>query len=382
MTMTETPNDVQTRLNVDFYLLASLTVIICGFGIMMVTSASSVISLTTYGSAWTMTQRQVEALALGGMLAFWISHWSIRVIRMWTAPLTMAVVALLVLVLKFGDEVAGQKNWIRLPLGFKLQPSEFAKLALVMFSAQVIAYGLKRKRRLVALLWPVLLVTAVVLVLVYAEKDLGTPIILAGIGISVLFASGVPGRLIGLISAGGAIFVIAVSLTGPDYRLNRFRAWLSPSSFPDTYGYQLMHGQYALADGGLFGHGLGHSTEKWGALPAPHTDFILAVIGQELGLIGTIGALVAIVAIIWAGFRIASHTEDDFSRMVAFGVSAWIAIQTIVNVGAIVRAVPITGVTLPFVSYGGSSLIPLLIAIGVLLAIARETSRIQTAKAQ
>ena len=179
-----------------------------------------------------------------------------------------------------------------------------------------------------------------------------------------------------LFRSAGMAAVIAISLLpGSGYRLERFSGWLNPAADPNGAGYQILHGQYALASGGLLGNGLGQSVEKWGALPAAHTDFILSIIGEELGLLGTIAVLGLLCTVIFTGFTIAEKSQDDFGRMVAFGVSTWLALQTMVNLGAIVRFLPITGVPLPFVSYGGSSLLPTLAAMGLLLAVARDTAR-------
>ena len=369
----------KASLNFDFIMLASATGALCVTGLVMVASASSVISVRETGSAWAYEQKQIIAMIVGGFLLYQISKIRVSVFRFLTYPIFLVSIGGLVLVLAIGREVGGQKNWIATPFG-NLQPSEYAKLGLVMACAMWVSTQLKRRASFWFILAGPVVFSLVVVILVLAERDLGTPLILGGIALAILFASGISWRWMASLSTIAVLLIAAYSIFGPAYRLNRFKAWLSPESFPDTYGYQLLHGQYALASGGLLGNGLGQSTEKWGALPAPHTDFILAVIGEELGVLGTMAIMLMLMVLIFSGTRIAAKTDDDYSRMLAFGVVTWIALQSIVNVGAIVRALPITGVPLPFISYGGSSLIPAMAAVGVLLAIARENAAKQKAR--
>ncbi|MEY4322746.1 MAG: putative lipid flippase FtsW [Actinomycetota bacterium] len=357
----------------DFIVLSSVVIGLCITGMVMVTSASSVVSMRETGSAWNYAQKQLFAMIIGGVMMYYASRLKMSFVRMMTIPLFFISSAGLVLVLLIGKEVAGQKNWIYTPFG-NLQPSEYAKLALIMTCAGWVTRQLRNNGSVRMILAGPVVFSLWFVGWVVAERDLGTPIIIGGIALGILFAAGTSWRTMMALFSGAIVAIAAYSIFGPAYRLNRFKAWFSPESFPDTYGYQLLHGQYALARGGLLGQGLGQSTEKWGALPAPHTDFILAVIGEELGIIGTVGIVSLLGLLIAMGIRIAAKSRDDYSRLLAFGIVTWIAVQTIVNVGAIVRALPITGVPLPFVSYGGSSLIPAMAAMGILLAIARENA--------
>lgn len=371
-------------LNSSFLVLAGSLTLLCVLGLIMVASASSVESAQLYGSSWAMLQRQVLGMIGGGIAAYGFSRLSMKWMRIVSWPLMMLSVALLGYTLKFGVEVGGQRNWIRLPFSLQFQPSELAKLALVLFCAHMIANNIAHVHSRLRTSISIVFASCVIIGLVLLERDLGTPIILAGIALSILYASGLPGRWIAGMMGIGVLGVAALSLLpGSSYRIDRFLAWLNPAADPQGYGYQILHGQYALASGGIFGNGLGQSIEKWGALPAAHTDFILSIIGEELGLFGTLMVLFLLMVIVFTGFRIAEHASDDFGRMVAFGVSTWIAVQVMVNVGAIVRFLPITGVPLPFVSYGGSSLIPTIAAMGLLLAVARNTGpRVRVVAAQ
>lgn len=373
----EMQRDEETRSSSNFlYLvLAGALTLLCVIGLIMVASASSVESAQLYGSSWSMLQKQVIAMGFGAFLAYWFSKLTMKWVRIVSWPLMLAALGLLIFTLKFGIEVGGQKNWIRLPLGAQFQSSELAKLALVLFCAHMIANGIAHGHNKWRTTAGIGLASAVIVGLVLAERDLGTPIILAGISFSVLYASGMPRQVLWGLLGTGVVGVAALSLLpGMSYRVDRFAAWLNPAADPQGYGYQILHGQFALASGGIFGNGLGQSVEKWGGLPAAHTDFILSIIGEELGLFGTLIVLGLLCTIIMTGFAIAERSTDDFGRMVAFGVSTWLALQTMVNLGAIVRFLPITGVPLPFVSYGGSSIAPTMAAMGLLLAVARNNA--------
>ncbi len=360
----------------DFQILAFMLAAISALSLFFIASASAIVSLNEYGTSWGMLQRQIIAMIAGAAFMTLIARRSLSLLRKLSPLLVVIAIALLVYVLIAGKSVAGQKNWIMLPMNFSFQPSEVAKLALVVFCAQVISAGIAHGSVGTWTYATLMMATGVIVFLVLLERDLGTPIILAGIATSIFYVAGLRKRYLALGWLFGAVAVIGYSFAGAGtYREERFLAWLDPFSAPQTYGYQILHGQYALASGGLWGVGPGNSTQKFGALPAPHTDFILAVIGEEFGIIGTTVVIGSLIAVFVMALRISERALDDFGRLAAFGIAMWIAVQTIVNVGAIVRALPITGVPLPFYSYGGSSAAITLVAMGLLLAIARDTHR-------
>lgn len=364
----------RVHLNTEFKLLFGSVTMLCVVGWILLTSASNAIAARETGDSWFYSKRQFLALVVG-MLGCWLfSRLQVRWIRALAWPIYGLSIAALLLVLLIGREVGGQRNWIYLGGGFNFQPSELAKLGMVLASALWIRYARQSGLTRGALLAGLFLLDGAVIGLVMAEGDIGTPFILLGIALSILVVAGLPGRWI--MGAGGLVLLgIATVLTlGPSFRSDRIRAWLRPEDYATTDGYQLLHGKFALADGGWLGQGFGQSSEKWGGLPAPHTDFILPVIAQELGVIGTALVLTPLITLIFVAFHIADNSSDDYERMVAFGIASWIAVQTVINLGAIVQALPITGVPLPFVSYGGSSMVPLLVAVGVLLGIARHNS--------
>ena len=213
---------------------------------------------------------------------------------------------------------------------------------------------------------------------VLAEGDFGNPVILGCIGLAILIVSGAPWRLLWFAGGAGLIGGVVIIATGSSYRFRRIASWLNPDKYANSDGYQLLNGKYALADGGWFGHGLGNSSEKWGGVPAPHTDFILPIIGQELGLAGTATVMFLLLFVILVAFRIADHSTHYYDRLVAFGIATWLTVQTLVNVGGVTQLFPITGVPLPFVSYGGTSTIFLMVAMGLLFSISRHNSTVES----
>jgi cell division protein FtsW len=296
----------------------------------------------------------------------------VRVLRALAYPALLVSIGLLILVVipGLGVEVNGSRNWLRIA-GFQFQPSELSKLALVLWGADLLA----RKERLLGqskhLLIPLLPVAALILLLVLAGGDLGTSLILMAIVAALLFFGGARWTVLAGL-AGIALLAIGLLSVTTGYRIKRITSWLDPSGDPLGAGWQALHGQYALASGGWFGLGLGAGREKWGALPEAHTDFILAVIGEELGLVGTLVVLVLFGVIAYCGLRIGLSATDTFVRLGAATITTWLLAQAFINIGAVLGVLPITGIPLPLVSYGGTSLLVTLTAIGVLLAFARH----------
>ncbi|MEI6623144.1 MAG: putative peptidoglycan glycosyltransferase FtsW, partial [Actinomycetes bacterium] len=269
-----------------------------------------------------------------------------------------------------GTKVNGQTNWLSLGGPFQLQPSEFAKYALILWIAQVLSSRSDRVDSWRTLLLPIAPVSGVFLFLILAEGDLGTCLVIMPIITGMLLVGGAPKKLFGWIGISAVAVVLLMSIAAP-YRLARFSSWLDPGAAADGAGYQVIHGQYALATGGWWGVGLGASREKWGFLPEAQTDFIFSVIGEELGLVGTLSILGLFVALAVVIFHIAQRTDDLFVRLATTGFGVWIVAQAIINIGTVLGLLPVTGLPLPLVSYGGSSLMFTLMAIGTLLAFAR-----------
>lgn len=356
----------------DYGFLLGATLLLLIIGLIMVMSASTVVSFRTTGSSYTLFLRQLLFAVLGVVAMIALSRMPVAFFRRMAYPaIVVAFISLiLVLVPGIGVEVNGQRNWISLGGPFRLQPSEFAKLALIIWAANLLARRRDRVTGWKSLMIPLAPVAGAMLFLILMEGDLGTTLVMMPMLAAMLLVAGAPMRLFAWLGAGVVTLIGLMSITTP-YRLQRFATWLDPASDPTGTGWQVLHGQYALATGGWWGVGLGASREKWGFLPEAQTDFILAVIGEEVGLVGTLSvlALFAVIALVIA--QIAMRADNDFVRLATTGVGIWIVAQALINIGAVVGALPITGLPLPLVSYGGSSLTFTLMAVGMLLAFAR-----------
>ena len=346
-------------------------------GLVMVLSAGSVSATQGYdGNPFWYFQRQAIYALVGVVLAILLSRMPPSAWRKLGFPL-LVVTAILMLIAAHpsaGTSFYGASRWIDLgPL--TLQPSEFAKLFLVAVSASILTKKWVKLDELGHLVLPLAPVAGLVAVLGILQRDLGTTLILCVSVFLMLFVAGVRLRYLTVAGLAG-LAGIAYLILGESYRRARFvEAYLRPWDDPQGSGYQLIQGLIALASGGWFGSGLGTSRAKWDFLPNAHSDFIFAVIGEELGLVGALVVLVAFGVLIYAGMRIAIHAQGIFERLLAAGVIAWIGTQAIVNLGAVTGILPITGVPLPLVSFGGTALVITLAGIGVLLSVARASAR-------
>lgn len=358
-----------------YYVLLGASALLLLLGIVMVFSASSIRAFSVLGSSLAIVSKQVLWVGIGLPALWFASRLPVRAWRLLAYPALLASLALLVLVAVAGTEVNGNRNWLDFGGPFRIQPSELAKLALILWGADLLA----RKDRLLHqwkhLCVPFLPVAMLVLGLVLVGGDLGTAVIITAISGALLFFAGAPLRLFvaGAVPAG---LVVAWMVNTHSTRLRRITDWLQPEQAdPLGGGMQALHGKFALASGGWWGAGLGASKEKWGALPEAHTDFIFAILGEELGLVGTLAVLALLGAIGWAGMRVAFEAQEPFVRLAASGVTVWLLVQALVNVGAVLGLLPIMGVPLPLVSYGGSALLPTMLAVGLLLSFARRPNR-------
>lgn len=355
-----------------FWLIVVLVTILCLTGVVMVLSASSIASLRQYGSPWHFFIRQSGWLVVGSLgfaLALRVDHqrW-----RRFARPGMVVCVGLLfaVLVPGIGVRTAGASRWLGTS-SLQLQPSELAKLALVIFAADLL------DRRADARNWryqmmPVVGLLVVVGVLVMAQPDMGTTMVLACIAVGMLYTAGIPGRpLAGLLGGGAASFLL-LAVAAP-YRWRRMTAFLNPSKDPTNTGYQATQATLALSHGHVLGDGIGSSIASYGYLPNAQTDFIFAVIGEETGLLG--GLLLSGLFVVFAlvGTRVTCRAPSRYAALLAAGITAWLVGQAIINIGAVVGLLPVTGVPLPFVSFGGSSLVIAMFAAGMLANIAKQS---------
>jgi cell division protein FtsW len=356
-----------------YYALVIATFGLLFIGMVMILSASTTVSYKQFNNQYIIFLRQLMFAAIGVVLMMAISRLPKVFFLKWSVVALVISIVLLILVLipSIGISVAGQRNWISLWGPFRLQPSEVAKLTLIVWGSAVLSKQIRSKTTTWQnLLIPVFPVGLIITVLVIFEGDLGTTLIIGPILLSLFYAVGAPMKLFTWSAMAGLLAILYLSIQ-ETYRIQRFLSWISPTVENQDAGWQVTHGKYALASGGWTGIGLGASREKWGWLPAAHTDFIFAVVGEEIGLVGTIIVLIFIGTIAYVALTLARETNDRFTKLIATSVMAWIVVQSIINIGAVLGLLPVTGVPLPLVSYGGSSLIFTLAAIGVLMAVLR-----------
>lgn len=345
---------------------------LCITGLVMVLSASSVDALHTFGRPWHYFARQAVSVGLGAAALFVTSRIDYHLWRKFAVPMVVGVAFLLFLVLipGIGQTVYGARRWLGAgPLQF--QPSELAKLALVIFAADVLARH-PPSREGPTSVYVTGGATLAILVLVMAQPDMGTSMVIGGTVISVLILGGIPWNLLWTGLAGTVAFGSLVAVVEP-YRLERLKSFADPWDSASGSGYQVVQSLVGLGSGGIRGLGLGASRAKWGFLPNAHTDFIFAIIGEELGLFGGIGVVGLFVALGVYGIRAASKAPDAFGALVAGGVTAWLVGQGALNMATVVGALPVTGVPLPFVSVGGTSTIFGMAAAGIVVNIARQS---------
>ena len=356
----------------NFYILAVSSLALSVIGLVMVFSASSIHSLDTRGNAVAIVLRQGFFFALSIPLAIYLSQRSLTQWR-WLARFGLLISVAILAILQIpgvGKTVNGNTNWIALPF-VDVQPSEISKFLLILWASYLLANQEKNGKTRInvfALITPGFMV---VIFLILLGRDLGTACVVAAILGGLLFVSGVELRLLGTLVAAGAV-VLAALIATAGYRAARFLVVLDPFAAEQykNAGWQPAHSLLGLASGGIFGVGLGGSRQKWGNLAEAHTDFIISVIGEELGLLGTLATILLFTGLIFAIFRIAMRATDPMVRFTCAGIGIWIAVQCIFNIGSAISVVPVVGVTLPLISYGGSSLIATYIALGFVLGAA------------
>ncbi len=353
-----------------YYLLLGASALLLTIGLIMVLSASSVSSYRGTGDSYTVVKRQLLWVIIGLPAAWLASRLPHQWIRQLAWPGYIVSLTLLLLTTFLGEERNGNQNWLALgPLA--IQPSEIAKLGLVLWAANIYARKERRLDRVHEIMIPVVPGMMLATGLVVAGKDLGTALVLFAILLAMLWVVGAPARL--FVFATSIIGVVALFLaTTNSERRERLTSFVDPFTDFHGTGWQPAHGLYALSTGGWFGQGIGASTQKWGDLPEAHTDFIFAVLGEELGLVGTLLVISLFFTIAYAALRVALHTTDPFTRYMSFGIIVWLLGQMMINVGMVLALLPVIGIPLPLVSYGGSALLPSLVALGLLIGFARR----------
>lgn len=357
----------------EYLALLTVVVVLNLVGLVMVLSASSVAALDTYASSWHLFWRQLQWVVLGALALAGTSRMDYRLIRRAILPM-LAISALLllaVLIPGLGHQVSGSSRWLGKG-SIRFQPSEVAKLALVAYAAEVLSVRADAVGDWKAVLRPILIVVALFGCLVMLQPDMGTTIVMTIAVATVIFVGGVRLRHLALSGAGLMTLGLVAALAEP-YRRARMLSFANPWANASDSGYQVVQSLIALGSGGWTGVGLGASRAKWLFLPNAHTDFIFAIIGEELGLVGCFMVLGLLLAFLVFGVRVVLRAPDRFGMLLAAGIVGWIVGQSLVNIGAVIGLLPVTGVPLPFISFGGSSLVIAMIATGMLLNIARQT---------
>lgn len=362
------------RLKEPDYVLLGAVLGLLAIGTVMVFSASASEALQRFQNPYHFLEKQLLWAALGIGTLVVASRFDYWRWPKYTFPLfALSVLGLMaVLVPHVGLDINGARRWVKVgPL--QVQPSELAKFAMVM----MFAWLFTRHRERLGDFWggvvPHLAMAGVVLLLILAEPDLGTTVAVGATFFVMLFAAGVKKRHLGALGL-ASLPALTWAVFAKSYRRQRILAFLDPWKHPLGSGFHTIQALLALGSGGLFGLGLGHSIQAFGYLPEDYTDFIFAILGEEMGLLGTLTVIVLFTVVAWRGYRIAMRAPDRFSSLVAIGITSMITIQAAINIGVVTATLPVTGITLPFISYGGSSLVLAMLGVGVLLNISRYST--------
>ena len=365
---------VRTKGQLD-YVIVVVTLVLLAIGLVMVHSASSVISMKNFNDPFFYAKRQLLWAALGLLSMFVVSNVDYHRVRPWAPKLAVASFVFLAIVLipGVGSNRGGSQAWLGIG-SFGIQPSEFAKLGIIVFLAHYLADAGDRMQSLKRGFLPPLFISLLAVGLIMLEPDLGQSVVIMGTTIILLYAAGARLWHLGGLAGMGLVGFAALVAMAP-YRINRIIAFLDPWKDPLDKGYQIIQSLYALGSGGLIGLGLGNSRQKYLYLPEPQTDFIYSIIGEELGFLGAATVLALFALLIWRGFRTAMYAPDEFGSLLAAGITGMIGVQVLINVGVVTGSIPATGITLPFISFGGSSLTLMLTGVGILLNISKQSVR-------
>ncbi|GAA0135887.1 stage V sporulation protein E [Paenibacillus sp. YSY-4.3] len=360
----------KNRMAPDFWLLSSILGLLA-IGIIMVYSAGSVLAFHDYGDSFYFVKRQLLFAVLGLVAMFFMMNFDFRHLRKYAKLGLLVCFALLVIVLIPGIGVVrgGARSWLGIS-SFGIQPSEFMKLGMILF----LSYWLSKEDYKITIftkgLLPPLGIMGLAFGLIMLQPDLGTGTVMMGASLLIVFTAGARIKHLAGLATIGAIGFVGLVLAAP-YRLQRITAFLDPWSDPLGAGYQIIQSLYAIGPGGLAGLGLGMSRQKYSYVPEPQTDFIFSILAEELGFIGGLLVLLLFLILVWRGMRVAMTVEDSFGSLLAVGIVGMVAVQVVINIGVVIGLMPVTGITLPLISYGGSSLTLMLTALGILLNLSR-----------
>jgi cell division protein FtsW len=352
-------------------LVLVVVLVVVGLGVTMSASSAVALNQTDTQDQWHFLKRQLVGVGLGTLALLVAARFPYRWYRKLALPLFGLTLVMLVLVEVRGISEGGATRWLSVPGLTSFQPSEIAKITVVF----VLAYLLERKHKLLTrfghFIVPVAATLGVVGILIIRQPDLGTLIIVGAAAMAVIIASDAPMKYVLLLGTAAVLLTVYMAFDA-DYRASRITSYLDPYQDPLGDGYQVIQGFYALGNGGIFGVGLGASRARWFYLPNAHTDFIFAIIGEETGLIGGLTVIALFIALAVVGWMVAARAPDRFGRMVAAGITVWLSFQALVNIGGVLGVVPITGIALPFVSFGSTALAVSMAAVGILVNIAQS----------
>lgn len=366
------------------YLLLLLTIGLVGFGLIMIASAGAVKSfqLTEGASQYLFFKRQLFFAILGLIALGIFQKINYHTLKKITLPLLVISIILLILVFLpgIGYTVNNAARWIKIG-SFTLQASEITKLALVLYLAAWFERKGKAVKDFSLGLIPFIIINVVIALLIIAEPDIGTLGVIIVTALAIYYVAGAKLSHLAVLFAAGISALIVLIKIAP-YRLNRFKAFLNPELDPTGIGYQISQALIAIGSGGILGLGLGHSRQKYNYLPEPINDSIFAIIGEELGFIGTVAVILLFLFFAYRGFKIARNASDTFGKLIATGITVWLCFQAFVNIGGMISIIPLTGIPLPFISFGRAALVVSLAAVGILLNISKYTKTQQTRSQQ
>jgi cell division protein FtsW len=351
-------------------LILGITIALSLGGLIMVFSASGVVAEMKYSNSTHYLQRQIVWMVLGFCILFVGSQIDYRQWKQRVPGIVVACVVGLLLVLAFGPQINGARRWLTFGF-FSIQPTEMAKLAVVMYLAAFLSNPNRRVTDWQRGFLPPVVVVSGLCLLIVVEPDLGSIVVIGLVFVCMMYLAGARLRHLACLGLPMILGFLALIVFSPE-RWERFTTFLNPFQDREGAGYQLVQSLLALENGGIFGVGLGQGKQKLLYLPEGHTDFVLALVGEELGLIGTLGLLGLFVILVFKGFRVAALAPDLFGRFLALGITLLLTMQALINAGVVSGMLPTKGLTLPLVSYGGSSLLTTMLAIGILLSIARQ----------
>ena len=362
----------QKPANTTFFMIFLTVLTLVTFGLVMVMSSSSIVALNRGFSPWTMFFKQLMWASVGGLGMAFFFRFPYSLLRRFVFPALIFAFGLMFLpfVPNIGVSINGARAWVAMgPVGF--QPSEFLKLALLVYCANLLGRRQKEVANFNRTSRPVIVALVASVALCIVQRDLGGAIVMTCIVLAVMCMAGIPMRIVNTIAGSGVLAALFFTLMTSSRR-NRWTAFLNLDETKGSFGYQVWQSILSISNGGVSGVGVGAGTGKWGYVPLAHSDFIFSTIAEEMGLIGAAVVIGGFLTLVVFGLRAALHAEERFGALLAGGVTMWFAIQAIINIGGVTGSMPVTGLTLPLISYGGSSLLVCMSAAGLLINVARN----------